>query len=203
MAEYRLAVLASGNGSNLQALIDKVHLTGLARISIVISDRSKAPALARAEHASIPCRLLTPLPAEGGKSYHRRVASVLATAAPDLIVLAGYLRLLPAEFLALAPPVINVHPSLLPAFTGLDAPAQALAAGVKISGCTVHLVDGGMDTGPIICQRALPVLAADTPDSLHARIKKLEHQALIEVVSAFARGRVAISGRKVEIQEEG
>jgi phosphoribosylglycinamide formyltransferase-1 len=121
---------------------------------------------------------------------------------PDLIVLAGYMRLLPSEFIDAMPPIINVHPSLLPAFPGLEAPAQALAYGAKMTGCTVHLVDAGMDTGPVISQQALPVLPGDTPGSLHERIKLLEHKSLVEAVKAFALGRVEINGKKVELKED-
>jgi len=200
MTEYRFAVLASGEGSNLQALIDEVHRRKTASLVLVLSDKKGAGALARARRASVPARFLPPQPGEGRNAYHKRVAAVLAAAAPDLIVLAGYMRLLPPEFIDAMPPIINVHPSLLPAFPGLNAPAQALAGGAKATGCTVHLVDGGMDTGPIIWQEALPILAGDTPDSLHKRIKPLEHAALVRAVKAFARGQVRQKGRTIELK---
>ena len=202
MTEYRFAVLASGEGSNLQALIDEVHLPGLANIALVLSDREQAGALERARSAGIPAVSLPRLPGEGREGYHRRAAQVLQQANPDLVVLAGYMRLLPPDFIEEMPPIINVHPSLLPAFPGLDAPGQALAYGAKVSGCTVHLVDGGMDTGPVISQQALPVLPGDTPASLHNRIKLLEHKALVQAVTAFAQGRVAITERKIELKED-
>ena len=202
MAEYRLAVLASGEGTNLQALIDEVHLPGLASIALVLSDRGQAGALERARNAGITAVSLPPLPGEGRKLYHQRVAMTLQQVNPDLIVLAGYMRLLPSEFIDAMPPIINVHPSLLPAFPGLEAPAQALAYGAKMTGCTVHLVDAGMDTGPVISQQALPVLPGDTPGSLHERIKLLEHKSLVEAVKAFALGRVEINGKKVELKED-
>lgn len=201
MSKFRLAVLASGEGTNLQALIDGVHRPGLAKIVLVLSDREKAGALIRAEAASIPSLPLPPLPGEGRQSYHKRMGEVLRQARPALLVLAGYMRLLPGEFIASMPPVINVHPSLLPAFPGLAAPAQALAYGVKLSGCTVHLVDAGLDSGPIISQQTLPVLPGDTPASLHERIKVLEHRALVRVVKAWAAGRIEIRDRNIYFEE--
>jgi phosphoribosylglycinamide formyltransferase-1 len=202
MSKFRFAVLASGEGSNLQALIDEVHRRGVASLVLVLSDNEGAMALERARLASVPAVALPPLPREGRKSYHQRVGKVLAAVEPDLIVLPGYMRLLPPEFIAAMPPIINVHPSLLPAFPGLHAPLQALDYGAKITGCTVHLVDKGMDTGPVICQEALPVLPADTADSLHQRLKSLEHAALVRVVKAFALGKVKIIGRKIELEED-
>ncbi|MDD3074127.1 MAG: phosphoribosylglycinamide formyltransferase [Eubacteriales bacterium] len=202
MIKYRLAVLASGEGTNLQALIDEVHFPGIANIVLVLSDKEGAGAIARARTAGITAVPLPPLPGEGRKLYHQRVAGVVQQASPHLVVLAGYMRLLPPEFVAQMPPIINVHPSLLPAFPGLDSPAQALAYGAKISGCTVHLVDQGMDTGPVISQRALPVLPEDTPDSLHTRIKFLEHEALVQAVTAFALGQVEIHNRNIQLKED-
>ena len=202
MTDYRLAVLASGEGTNLQALIDEVHRPGLASIALVLSDKEKAGALERARGLGIPAVPLPPLPGEGRRLHHQRVTLILQQVRPDLIVLAGYMRLLPAEFIQAMPPIINVHPSLLPAFPGLDAPAQALAYGAKVSGCTVHLVDKGMDTGPIISQQALPVLPGDTPESLHERIKCLEHKSLVQAVKAFALGQVEMNGRKIVLKED-
>lgn len=202
MAAYRLAVLASGEGTNLQALIDKVHRPNKAVIAVVISDREGAGALRRAREARIPAIALIPERGEGRKGYHRRLAVELVKHSPQLIVLAGYMRLIPGDFIRAMPPIINVHPSLLPAFPGMGAPTQALAYGAKVSGCTVHLVDEGMDTGPIISQQVLPVLTTDTPDSLHERIKILEHEALVKGVAAFANGRVKIAGRIITIEED-
>lgn len=186
MAECRVAVLASGEGSNLQALIDEVHQPGIARIVLVASDRVQARALERARAHGIPAQALPPRGGEGREDYHRRLAEIVRGAQPNLLVLAGYMRLLPQEFITGFSPIINVHPSLLPAFPGKDAPGQAIARGVKLSGCTVHLVDAGMDTGPILLQRAVPVLPGDTAETLHNRIKVQEHKALVEVVTAFA-----------------
>ncbi|HPZ90997.1 MAG TPA: phosphoribosylglycinamide formyltransferase [Bacillota bacterium] len=200
MSKYRVAVLASGAGSNLQALIDQVHRRGVADIVLVASDNPRAGALTRARRAGIPVLALAPRRGEGREGYHRRLARAMAPYRPDLVVLAGYMRLLPREFIGQFAPIINVHPSLLPAFPGLDAPAQALARGVKLSGCTVHLVDEGMDTGPILLQEAVPVLPGDSPETLHARIKVQEHRLLVQAVTAFARDQVK-PGPKNESEE--
>lgn len=200
MSKYRVAVLASGAGSNLQALIDQVHRPGVADIVLVASDNPRAGALIRARQAGIPALALAPRRGEGRAGYHRRLARAMAPYRPDLVVLAGYMRLLPREFIGQFAPIINVHPSLLPAFPGLDAPAQALARGVRVSGCTVHLVDEGMDTGPILLQEAVPVLPGDSPETLHERIKVQEHRLLVQAVTAFARGRVK-PGPKIESEE--
>lgn len=202
MAEYRVAVLASGEGSNLQALIDQVHQPGIASIVLVVSDNHQAGALVRARTHGIPTHALPPLPGEGRRPYHRRLAELVGTAQPQLLVLAGYMRLLPPEFIAKFSPIINVHPSLLPAFPGLDAPGQAVAQGVKVSGCTVHLVDAGMDTGPILMQVAVPVLPGDTGKTLHSRIKVQEHQALVRTVKALAQGRVSKAAGKYVLEED-
>ena len=194
MPRYRVAVLASGEGTNLQGLIDQVHRPGIAEIVAVLSDKSGAGALRRAASAGIFSRGLPHQSGEGRRSYHRRLADVLVPHQPDLVVLAGYMRLLPKEFLRRFSPVINVHPSLLPAFPGLDAPGQAIARGVKVSGCTVHLVDGGMDTGPILMQRALDVESGEAAKELHARIKVLERQCLVAVVTALAQGKLKLEG---------
>jgi len=202
MADYKIAVLASGGGTNLQALIDKVHNQGIADIVMVASDNAQAFALERAAAAGIPAHALPPRIGEGSKAYHRRLADIFKSYSPALLVLAGYMRLLPEEFVAASVPIINVHPSLLPAFPGLDAPVQALAYGAKISGCTVHLVDEGMDTGPVIIQEAIPILVNDTPESLHTRIKVLEHLLLVKTVKAFAQDRVTIEGSKLWLEED-
>lgn len=194
MTEYRVAVLASGEGSNLQALIHEVHTPDIASIVLVVSDRAKAGALVRARAHGIPAHALPPRRGEGRQAYHGRLAELVGATQPHLLVLAGYMRILPQEFISKFSPIINVHPSLLPAFPGLDAPGQALAGGVKVSGCTVHLVDAGMDTGPILTQVAVPVLPGDTAATLHNRIKVHEHKALVETVVALAREKIELEG---------
>jgi phosphoribosylglycinamide formyltransferase-1 len=183
-----IAVLASGEGTNLQALLD----AGLP-VAVVGSNRAEAGALRRARRAGLPT-LVVRDPA--------RWRQALAPYPVRLVVLAGYLRLLPADFVA-AYPCINVHPSLLPAFPGLRAPEQALAYGVRVSGCTVHFVDAGVDSGPIILQAAVPVHEDDTPERLHARIQVEEHRLLPEAVRLFLAGRLRVEGRRVRILPEG
>lgn len=199
---YNVAVLASGGGTNLQALIDAVHRPGLATIAVVASDNPAAGALDRARRAGIPALALAPEPGEGRKAYHRRLAARLSTYDIQLTVLAGYMRLLPGEFLHRFQPVLNVHPALLPAFPGLNAPAQAISYGVKITGCTVHLVDAGMDTGPVVLQQPLAVRRGESAEQLHQRLKPLEHALLVRAVRAFARGRVEIDGREIWIKDD-
>lgn len=201
MAEYRIAVLASGSGTNLQALIDDVHQRG-ASIVLVASDNPAAGALDRAKAAGIRAEAVLPRQGERRLAYHRRLGELLREVQPDLVVLAGYMRLLPGEFVQEFSPILNVHPSLLPAFPGLDAPKQALEYGVKLSGCTVHLVDEGMDTGPILYQEAVAVLPEDTPEALHNRIKLLEHKLLVKAVLAFAKGQVRIEGRNICLEAD-
>ncbi len=197
----KIGVLVSGRGSNLQALIDR--LPGLPlEISVVISDVPTAFALERARRAGIPALVIE----AGGKSrqeFELALAGALCQYEVDFTVLAGFMRLMGPQFLAQAPgPVINIHPALLPAFPGMHAQAQALAYGVKVSGCTVHFVDEGMDTGPIIAQRAVPVLDSDDADSLAERILEQEHILLPEVVGLVAAGRVVLENKKVRIKGE-
>ncbi len=177
-------MLASGEGTNVQALMDE-------RLPVVVvgSDRPLARALERAHAAGVRTVVNRDL---------ARWGEVLAPFQPDVVVLAGFMRLLPGDFV-LSHPCINVHPSLLPAFPGLRAPEQALAYGVKLTGCTVHYVDTGVDTGPIILQTAVPVRADDTPDSLHARIQVEEHRLLPEAVRLHLAGRLRRNGRHVEV----
>jgi phosphoribosylglycinamide formyltransferase-1 len=199
----RIAVLASGRGTNLQAIIDAAasgELAGLATVALVISDRPKALALERARAHGIATLVLRPRDYETRAAHDAAVAAALDAAGIDLICLAGYLRLFePAFVQRYAGRMINVHPALLPAFPGLDVQAAALAHGVKVSGCTVFFVDEGIDTGPIIVQRAVPVLEDDTVQTLAARILTQEHPAVIEAIRLIAEGRVRIEGRRVRI----
>lgn len=186
-----VGVLASGAGTNLQALIDRGHGREGVRIVAVGSDRAGAPALVRARAAGIESELF------GAEAFADRAARDDAMARwllgheVQLVVLAGYMQLLSAEFLAAFPDrVINVHPSLLPAFPGLDAVGQALHYGVKVFGATVHFVDGGVDTGPVILQRAVALPDADEPDQVLDRLHEIEHELLLEAVSLLASGAV-------------
>jgi phosphoribosylglycinamide formyltransferase-1 len=187
----RLAVLLSGRGSNFLAIRDAIARGVLdAEIVVVVSNRPDAPGLARARELALPAF------AADHKAYPSRVAHeaevlrVLAVARPDYIALAGYMRLLSPTFVAAYPSrILNIHPSLLPAFPGVDAQGQALAAGVKISGCTVHFVDENLDAGPILVQRAVPVLPDDTTERLAARILVQEHEAYVEALRGLSRAR--------------
>jgi phosphoribosylglycinamide formyltransferase-1 len=187
-----VAVLASGTGTNLQALIDGVHGTDGISIVAVASDKSDARALERARAAEIPTRAF---PAESFPDRPSRdlaMADWLASRGVELVVLAGYMQLLSAEFLARFPDrVINVHPALLPAFPGLRPVEDALAYGVKVFGVTVHFVDGGVDSGPVILQRAIELPDASDRDSVLERLHPIEHELLPEAVRLIARGAVS------------
>ena len=184
----RVGVLASGTGTNLQALLDTVHGRE-ATIVAVASDKPQAQALERARAASVPARAF---PADAYPDRAARDAAIadwLAEAGVELVVLAGYMQLVGPEFLARFPDrVLNVHPALLPAFPGLDAIGQALAYGVKVFGVTVHLVDEGVDTGPIVLQAAVELPDASDRDQVLAALRPLEHRLLPEAVRLIARG---------------
>ena len=182
----RVAVLASGRGSNLAALLDRLDAT--AAIVAVASDNAAAPALERAREAGIETAVFA---VEDGDRAARdgRLADWLVERGVELVVLAGFMQLL-TEAVVERLPVVNVHPSLLPAFPGLRAWEQALAAGVRETGVTVHFVDRGLDTGPVIAQEPVPVRDGDTPDALHERIQAVEHRLLPDVVMRLARDEV-------------
>lgn len=191
----RVGVLASGAGTNLQALIDRVHGHGGVELVAVGSDRPEAAALERATGAGIPTRAF---PAAAATDRHERDAAMAAwlrDSGVELVVLAGYMRLLTPGFLAAFPQrVINVHPALLPAFPGVRAIEQALDYGVKVFGVTVHYVDEGVDSGPIIAQRAVDLPAATSATEVHDALRPLEHDLLCSVVMAFERGAVSVGG---------
>jgi len=195
----RLAVLVSGRGSNLQALIDAIDTGSLdAEIVIVISDRPGALGLSRAEKAGIPVQVVA-WEGEGRReAYFEKIASILRAANVDLVILAGFMRLLSANLVRAFPQqIINIHPSLLPAFPGLRAQRQALEYGVKVAGCTVHFVDEGLDSGPIIVQKAVPIYDHDTEETLSERILTKEHEALPEAVALVLSKQWQIRGRRV------
>jgi len=191
-----IAVLASGSGTNLQALIDAPDLGG--DIGLVLSDRPDVTALERARGAGIPTRVL-PWGDFGSRSeFSTAVRDEIEKADVGVVVLAGFMRVLGGEVVgAFRNQILNIHPSLLPAFPGAHAVDQALEHGVKMTGVTVHFVDEEVDHGPIIAQRAVPVLPDDDRDSLHARIQVEEHDLYPKVVAALARGEIAMEGRKV------
>ena len=194
----RVGVLASGTGTNLQAILDRLHGRGVVEVVAVASDQPAAPALARAERAGVPTAVF---PREGHAGREGRDAAMadwLEDHGVELVVLAGYMQLLDPGFLGRFPGrVINVHPALLPSFPGLRAVEQAVAHGVTVFGVTVHHVDEGVDTGPIIAQRAVELGQGPTVDEVRAALRPLEHDLLCAVVARLAAGRLAAtSGRR-------
>jgi phosphoribosylglycinamide formyltransferase 1 len=195
----RIGVLLSGRGSNFEALADSVSAGRIpnAEISVVISNKQGAPGLERAAARNIPARAI---PSKGleREAYDRQVAAVLHEYKVDLICLAGYMRLLSPYFVAAFPQrILNIHPSLLPSFPGLESQKQALDYGVKFAGCTVHFVDENLDAGPIILQSAVPVLDSDDEHTLSARILKEEHRIYTQAVKIILEGNYKIVGRRV------
>jgi phosphoribosylglycinamide formyltransferase-1 len=191
----KVAVLVSGTGTNLQALIDQVHGRDGISIVAVASDNPEAPALERAATADLPTAVFERASFSGDRrARDRAMAAWLREQGSQLVVMAGYMQLVSEEFLDRFPDaVINVHPSLLPAFPGIDAVGQALSYGVKLFGVTVHFADTGPDTGPVIMQQAIALPDAREPDDVLPHIHALEHRMLPEVVRLFARGEVRIA----------
>lgn len=201
-----IGVLVSGNGSNLQALIDACQ-SGFVpgKIVCVLSDKASAYAVTRAREAGIAAESLRPRDYADRLAFDRAVDTRLRDYGVEAVCLAGYMRLLSPEFVAgWSDRMLNIHPSLLPSFKGLDAVGQALAAGVKVSGCTVHIVRAEMDSGPIVVQEAVPVQEDDTPDTLAARIHAAEHRCYPLALKALVEGRVVVNGTRVLVrQKEG
>ena len=199
----RVAVLVSGRGSNLQALIAAAQEGRLGgEVAVVISNVAEAPALDRARAAGVPA-LACDHRGTPREQHDRRVLAVLQEHGVDLVCLAGYMRLLSSTFLAALPHrVVNIHPSLLPAFPGLDAQRQAWEHGVKVAGATVHLVEEALDAGPIVMQEAVPVRADDTLDVLAARILEAEHRIYPQAVRLLLGGRWRLEGRRFIAEPE-
>lgn len=196
-----LGVLVSGGGTNLQAIIDN-SLSGKidAEVKVVISDKANAFALTRAKKAGIPTAVHLRKDYSSKAEFEAAIVKTLKAHHVELVCLAGFMRILSPVLLGSFPGrIINIHPALLPSFPGLHAQKQALDYGVKVSGCTVHFVDEGTDTGPIIIQTAVPVLHGDTEESLAARILAQEHRIYSEAIQLFAKGRLEIKGRSVVI----
>ncbi|WP_433931804.1 phosphoribosylglycinamide formyltransferase [Sorangium cellulosum] len=195
MPPLDLGVLISGRGSNLQAILDAIAAGRLdARVRLVLSNRPGVEGLARAERAGIPTRVLPHKDFADRDSFDAAAVAALREAGATWVVLAGFMRLLTTTFLDAFPHrVVNIHPSLLPSFPGVDAQQQALDHGVRITGCTVHLVDAGTDTGPILAQAAVPILEGDDHDTLAARILVQEHALLVRALSWIADGRLEVS----------
>ena len=203
MARLRLGVLGSGAGSNMQSIVDAIAAGELdAEIAIVISDVADAKILDRARRHGIECRHLdcSPFRTKLDGAAEKECIELLKSAGVDTVVLAGFMRIVKAGLLGAFPNrVLNIHPALLPAFPGVESWKQALDYGCKVAGVTVHFVDSGTDTGPIIVQRAVPVVEGDTPASLHARIQVEEHIAYPDALRIVASGNYRIDGRRVVI----
>jgi phosphoribosylglycinamide formyltransferase-1 len=195
----RIAVLVSGSGTNLQALLD--HPVCGPRIALVLSDRPGIKSIERAESHGVDWAVLEPKDFDGRAAFDRAVVDLLRERGVDVLVSAGYMRLLGSAVLeAYGGRWLNVHPSLLPSFPGMHGVSDALAHGVKVTGVTVFLVDEGTDTGPIILQEAIEVFDDDDWDSLEARVHEVEHRLLPEATSALIEGRIRVEGRFVRIE---
>lgn len=200
----RIGVLASGRGSNLQAIIDAIEAGKLdCRLALVVSDRPEAQALERARKLGTEAVFVDPKAHPDREAFDRAVLAVLEKHRVELVCLAGFMRILTPTFVrALSGRIMNIHPALLPSFPGLHAQRQALEHGVKVSGATVHFVDEGVDTGPIIVQAAVAVREGDTEETLAARILEQEHQIYVRAIRLYAGGRLSIAGRRVLVREE-
>ena len=198
----RLGVLASGGGTNLQAIIDRCRESSFpAEIAVVIANNPGAGALERARQAGIPARCINHRDFASREEFDAALVEALREAGIELVVLAGFMRIITKVLLGAFPlRIINIHPALLPAFPGLHVQQQAIDYGARFSGCTVHFVDGGVDTGPIIIQAVVPVLPGDTADTLAARILIQEHQIYPRAIQLLAEGRVQVTGRTVAIE---
>jgi len=196
-----LGILLSGRGSNFEAIARNVLAGAIpARIALVISNRQDAAGLAKACQLGFETRFI-PSARKDRETYDRELVAALNEAQVDVVCLAGFMRVLGPYFVRAYPRrVLNIHPALLPAFPGLDAQKQALDHGVKFTGCTVHLVDEGVDTGPIVCQAVVPVLDDDTVESLSARILKEEHRIYSEAIRLVVEDRVRVEGRRVVLR---
>jgi phosphoribosylglycinamide formyltransferase 1 len=207
MSKVRLGVLASGRGSNLQAIIDAIESgTVQARVAVVISNKKDAQAIERARAHGVPDVYLDPTRYAGmndkREAYDRGVLDILRKHEVDLVLLAGYMKIVtPVLIDAYRNHMMNIHPSLLPSFPGLEAQKQALEWGAKVSGCTVHFVTEGVDEGPIILQATVPVLEGDSPETLASRILVEEHVMYPRAVQLYADGRLIVEGRRVRIAD--
>jgi phosphoribosylglycinamide formyltransferase-1 len=197
-----LGILLSGRGSNFEAIARNVEAGRIpARIAVVISNREEAPGLALARTMGFPARFM-PSKGKEREAYDREVVAALREFRVDIVCLAGFMRVLSPYFVREFPHrILNIHPALLPAFPGLEAQKQALEHGVKFTGCTVHLVDEGVDSGPIVCQAVVPVLDDDTVETLSARILKEEHRIYSEAVCLLAEDRIHVEGRRIFLCE--
>jgi phosphoribosylglycinamide formyltransferase 1 len=198
----RIAVLASGRGSNFQAVIDAITAGRIPAVcSALITDNPKAYAIERAQKAHIPVIVLDYASFPSKETYEHALLAAMQLQQADLFVLAGYMRILGTAIVQVFPgKIVNIHPALLPGFTGLHAQRQAVAYGVKVAGCTVHFVDENLDCGPIILQKCVPVHEEDDADSLAERILIEEHKCYPEAIRLFCEGRLEIAGRTVRVR---
>ncbi len=205
MARLKVGVLISGSGTNLQALIDDcARADAVCEIALVLSNRADAFGLTRAAEAGLPHRAIDHQEYDARADFERALSAALEASGVELVCLAGFMRVLTAAFVERwRDRLINIHPSLLPAFKGLDTHARAIAAGVRIAGCTVHFVRSEVDNGPIIAQAAVPVLPDDTAVSLAARVLREEHRCLPLAVRLIAQGRVSVAGERCVIDAAG
>ena len=201
MSSARVAVLVSGSGTNLQSLLDAAATPDYpARIAVVVSNVPGVRALERAAAAGVPTKVLPHQGYPDRAAYDRALVEAIAPFSCTIVCLAGFMRLVGPTFLRAFPGgVLNVHPALLPCFPGLHSHRQALEHGVKLTGCTVHLVDEGTDTGPIVAQAAVPVLDSDTEESLQRRIQEQEHRLFPIALGLLAAGRLRVEGRRVSV----
>jgi phosphoribosylglycinamide formyltransferase-1 len=194
----KLGILLSGRGSNFEAIARNVQAGKIpAEIAVVISNKEEAPGLAKARELGLATRFI-PSKGKEREAFDREVVAVLREFQVDVVCLAGFMRILSPYFIREYPRrILNIHPALLPAFPGMEAQKQALDYGVKFTGCTVHIVDEGVDTGPIVCQAVVPVLDDDTPETLAARVLKEEHRIYSEAVCLLIGDKVRVEGRRV------
>jgi phosphoribosylglycinamide formyltransferase-1 len=200
----KIGIMASGRGSNFQSIIDSVESGYIpnAKIALLIVDKADAYAIERAKKHGIDYVYLNPKDFPDKDAFFVRIAELFRESGAGLIALAGFMRIVRKPLLDAFPmKVLNIHPAILPSFPGLHGQEQAADYGVRISGCTVHFVDEGMDTGPVIIQAAVPVRPDDTGDSLSERILKYEHKIYPEAIRLFAEGKLEVSGRKVLIKD--
>ena len=200
-----VGVLVSGRGSNLQAIFDAIDEGWLnVRVKAVLSDREDAYALERAARRRVAASFIDPSAAGSREEYDRALVSKLREEEVELVVLAGFMRILSPFFIeSFRNSIMNIHPALLPSFPGLHVQKKALDHGVKFSGCTVHFVDKGVDTGPVIIQAVVPVLDDDTEESLSERILRQEHRVYPRAIQLYAEGRLEIRGRRVFVSGDG
>lgn len=199
----RIAVLASGSGTNLQAIIDKLHKNPNIdiEIAVVISDNRKAYALERARRAGIPAVFVDMKKFPSREAFDDEIDRILESYGVELVVLAGYMKVLQPKFVRKwRNKILNIHPALLPSFPGMHAVKQAIDYGVKVTGVTIHFVDEGVDTGPVIAQEPVRVRDDDTEETLLERIHQVEHRLYPEIIKLYAEGKIEVEGRKVRIK---